>query len=137
MKDFAEFLGWVVVLGFGVALLNYILKYINKKYVNKLSGEMKKYIDMYRLLMRYVIRYHKLAGIIASATVIIHFIIMYSLKGLSTFGIISAVLMWIVFLLGIYGAYINKNYKGAWLKIHRTAAFILLLTIAVHVLIKI
>lgn len=41
--------------------------------------------------------------------------------------------MVIIFILGFYGAVINKNIKGIWLKVHRLIAFALIIVIALHV----
>lgn len=134
MKDFAEFLGWVTVAFYAVALLNFILKYVNKNYMNSLSKTKKKLVDNYRIIMRYVIKYHKLAGILAIIILLGHFFIMFSIRGLSITGLIALILMAVVVLLGVYGAYINKKYKSTWMYVHRTLSFVLIVAILIHVL---
>lgn len=134
MKDFAGFLGWVVVVGYGIALLNFFMKYFNKIYISKLSKEKKKYVDIYRFIMKVIIRYHRLAGAIASIALIVHFYILYNLRGLSISGLIAGIFMWIVFTFGIYGVYINKSIRGNWLKVHRILSFILIALIIFHIL---
>lgn len=134
MREVAEFFGWISLLGYSISVLNFFMKYINKKYINKLSKENKKYIDMYRLIMKYVVRYHKLAGVIASVSIIVHFYLMYKYRGLSITGLIAAIFMWIVGILGIYGFSINKNMRGSWVKIHRILGLILILLVLIHVI---
>ncbi|MBX4260639.1 hypothetical protein KTC96_05290 [Clostridium estertheticum] len=115
-------------------MLNYFVKFINKKYISKLGKEKKPIVDLYRKLMKIIIKYHKLAGTIAIFTVLTHFIIAFSAGHISITGIVAASFMVIIFLLGVYGAFINKNRKGMWLKIHRTMAFALLLAIVIHII---
>ncbi|WAG62822.1 hypothetical protein [Clostridium estertheticum] len=129
-----EFLGWVTVICFGIAISNYFVKFINKKYISKLGKEKKPIVDLYRKLMKIIIKYHKLAGTIAIFTVLTHFIIAFSAGRISITGIVAASFMVIIFFLGVYGAFINKNRKGRWLKVHRTMAFVLLLAIVIHII---
>ncbi len=132
MKDFAEFLGWITVISYAIALFNYIFKYINRNYLKKFTN--KKAAGMYKFIMKYVVKYHKLVGIIAVIALTAHFIIMYTLKGLLITGLIAMILMFSVVLLGIYGTYINKKLKAPWLKIHKILAFTLIVAIIVHIL---
>lgn len=134
MKDISEFLGWVVVIGYFLALCNYILKYINKKYINVKLKDNKNIVNNYRMIMKYIIKYHKLIGIIISCVIFIHFAIMLYVKGLSITGIIALLTMVLTTLLGIYGAYFKKKYGGSWLYVHRTLAFILFIMIIIHII---
>lgn len=86
--------------------------------------------------MKYILKFHKLAGIIASVSIAVHFYLMYNNYGLSIPGLIAAIVMWIVFALGIYGFAINKNLRGSWVKPHRILAFVLVILIISHVLFK-
>lgn len=134
MKEIAGLFGWIGVWGYAIALLNFFMKYINRRYINKLPKDKKKYTDIYRLIMKYVIRYHKAAGLIASIAVVIHFYLMYSIRGLSIPGLVAGIVMWMVFTLGIYGYGINKNMRGSWVKIHRVLSIILILLVFFHVM---
>lgn len=134
MREFGKLLGWIGVWGYGIAVLNFFIKYVNKKYINKLPKNKKPYADIYRFIMRYVVRYHKIAGIVASITIVGHFYFMYNYRGLSIPGIIAAITMWIVFTLGIYGFAINKNMRGSWVKVHRYLSFVLILLIGFHIM---
>lgn len=133
MGEIIEFLGWVTAVSFGFALLNYLLKFVYKKYISKLGKDKGLIVNYYKRIMRQVIKYHKLAGITAMISVALHFIAAFMNNKIKITGIISAVLMLILVLLGVYGTYINKNLRGRWVKIHRAAAFILLLTILIHI----
>lgn len=133
-RDLIGILGWVTAISFGVAILNYFMKFINKKYINKLGKEKKQIVDLYRKVMKIIIRYHKLAGTIAVISVLTHFFIAFSNGRISISGIIAAILMVLIFILGFYGAFINKKIKGSWLKVHRLIAFALIIAIAIHIL---
>lgn len=136
MEDFAEFFGWISAIGYGVALLNFFIKYINKKYIIKLSKDKKEVVDYYRILMRFVVKYHRFFGIMGSIAVIVHSFIMFNVEGLSITGIIAAITMWLIFLLGIYGTYISKNVRGNWVKIHRSLSFLLVIMLFIHLVFK-
>lgn len=136
MNEFIGFLGWVTTVSFGFAILNYLLKFINKKYISKFGKGRENIVIYYKKIMRLVIRYHKLAGITAMISVILHFIAALIYNKILIAGIVSAILMLILFLLGVYGACINKNLRGGWVKIHRAAAFILLITVLIHIILK-
>lgn len=134
MKGFAALLGWIGAWGYGIALLNFFVKYINKKYINKLPKDKKKYADLYRVFMRYIVRYHKIAGITATIAIAAHLYLMYNYRGLSLPGLTAAGVMLIVFVLGIYGFYINRNMRGPWVKVHRFLSFLLILLIGFHIM---
>ncbi|WP_446899625.1 hypothetical protein ACSVC9_06990 [Clostridium sp. LBM24168] len=133
MRGIAGLLGWLAVWCYTIALFNYFMKYINKRYINKLSNNKKQYKDLYRLVMRYIVKYHKIAGIFASIALVGHLYLMYNFRGLSIPGLVAAVIMLIVFILGIYGTFINKNIRGSWIKFHRTLAFTLIVLIGLHI----
>lgn len=133
-RNLIDFLGWVTAISFGIAILNFFVKYINKKYISKLGKENKQIVDFYRKTMRLIVKNHKLVGTIAIVSVLTHFFIALSSNKIRITGIIAAALMAILFLLGAYGAFINKNYKGTWLKVHRVIAFTLIIAIIIHIL---
>ena len=134
VRDLIELLGWVTVISFGIAISNFFVKYIHKKYINKLGKEKKEIVALYRKAMKIIIKNHKLVGTIAIFSVLTHFFIAFSSNRISITGIIAALFMASIFFLGVYGGFINKNYKGKWLKVHRIMAFCLLIAIAVHVI---
>ena len=134
MREMAGLFGWIGVWGYAIALLNFFMKYINKKYINNLSKDKQKFIKGYRTVMKYIVRYHKIAGVVASIAIVAHFYLMYIYRGVSMSGLIAALVMWIVFTLGIYGLKINKNMKGSWVKFHRGLSYVLILLIAYHVI---
>lgn len=76
-KDLIGILGWVTVISFGIAILNYFIKYVNKKYISKLGKDKKQIVDIYRKIMKIIVKNHKLAGTIAVISVLAHFFIAF------------------------------------------------------------
>lgn len=136
MKELGKFLGWVGTIFYIVAMVNYFIKYVNKKFISKLPSDKKKYVSIYRVIMKYVVKYHKIVGMAASIAIIVHFYIMYTIRGLSVPGLVAAIVMWILFILGIYGVYIKKDVRGKWVNVHRFLAFALIVLIIIHLLFK-
>lgn len=131
MRQFAGLLGWIAVWGYILALLNYFMKYINK-----LPSDKRQYKDIYRIVMRYIIRYHKISGIVASIFVIGYLYIMYNFVGLSISGFVSTVIMFIVVALGIFSFFIIKSIRirDLWIRVHRMLGVILIFVIVFHVM---
>ena len=135
-------LGWITGIGFGIALLNYILKYVNKNYIvkldkSKLTEKQNKFISYYREVMKLVVKNHKLVGIVTTVALISHVALSIIIKKrISITGLVAGGLMLLMVTLGVYGVYINKDYKGKWLKYHRTIAFLLIVAIIAHGLFK-
>jgi len=134
--DLIRLLGWITAIIFCLAFSNYFVKVINKNYINKLGKEKKQFVGNYRKAMKFIVKNHKLFGIIAFVTMVIHFIVVYSAHLTRLSGIVAALLMIAIVGLGSYGGFINKNRKGVWLKIHRILPFILLIVIIIHVLFR-
>lgn len=130
--DLIRLLGWTTALLFCLAFLNYFVKLINKKYINKLGKEKKPFVDNYRKMMKVIVKNHKLIGILAFVVMLIHFYVVFSAHLLRLTGIIAALFMITIVSLGFYGAFIKKNNKGIWLKIHRILPFVLLIVIIIH-----
>ncbi|MCB2292815.1 hypothetical protein LGK95_04595 [Clostridium algoriphilum] len=133
-REIFGFLGSIAVICFGIAIANYFVKYIHKKYITKLGKDKKEIVVLYRKIMKIIIKNHKLAGTIAIFAVLAHFSIAFSISRISITGLIAALFMLTIFFLGVYGAFINKSHKGMWLKVHRGMAFALLVAIVIHLI---
>lgn len=134
MSQVAEWMGWAVAVGFTLAFMNFVLKFINKKFLMKVPKKYGPLVNKYRFIMKYFVKYHKIIGSITALLVVAHFLIMLNLYGLSVTGLISAIILWSIFILGVYGVNINKNLRGKWVIPHRILAFALIVAIAKHVL---
>lgn len=144
MREFANMFGWIAVWCFGVAVLNFFVKYIFKNYITpymkKQSAQAKKYeniINIYKKVMKYVVKYHKVVGVIVGVAVLFHLVLEIQYSFLSITGLIAAILMLAVILLGILGVTVFKRKpRGAWIKIHRLLAFLLIVSILLHLALK-
>lgn len=134
MGEFAELFGWLAVWGFTFEILNYIVKFVNKKYISKLPRDKQKIVDLYRKSMKFFIKYHKIAGVITIASAITHFVLMIIYERIRISGLIGIALMLLLLGLSLYGTFVNRNYKGKWLLLHRTLAFLLAMVTVTHLI---
>lgn len=132
MGKLANLFGWIGLWGYVFALLNYFVKYINKRYINKIGKN--KFTNAYRGIMKYIVKYHKIAGIIATASILIHFYLMLTKGKVSVTGVIAALIMIIVAILGVYYYGIKKRARGSWVKVHKILSIILIVFVVFHVL---
>ncbi|MFH5834938.1 hypothetical protein ACHAL6_02520 [Proteiniclasticum sp. C24MP] len=126
------FFGWVIVIAYVLTILNYILKAVNKKW-GKSIRKNEKLKGPWQALLSFIVKYHKLFGIITIIGILVHFYIQFSRWGFVVSGAIAAGLMILQAFLGGYGAY-KKTRKGLWIKAHRTIAVLLFLAIAYHLI---
>jgi len=135
MENLGEFFGTLTAISFVLALLNYLSKWINKNWINKLSKE-NKIRKYYLALMMFIIKNHRFFAFIALCSLLIHLYIQITFKWVSTTGLIAAGMMIITVLLGISLFYFSKNKRGLLFKIHRLAVILLVIAVAAHLLIK-
>ena len=130
MGEFGEFLGWVTAVFFGVAVLNFFVKRINKMYISKLPKEssVKKY---YIMLMKIIVKYHRWFGMGAGAIVLIHMPVQIFGEYASVTGIAAAVLLVLTALLGII---MHFGHKPNLVKVHRVVCALAVIALIVHLL---
>lgn len=129
-----RFLGWVTAISFTIAVSSFFLKRINKRWISKLPKKYEKWVKLYRIILKYAIKLHKVSGIVALISVLTHFGVAFSNGYTSITGFISALMIIIMAGLGTYGAFIKKKNDGIWLKVHRIVGFIMIISIASHIL---
>lgn len=125
--------GWIIVISYGLTVLNYFVKLINRRYGKQLS----KYPELKKALSKvtpFIVKNHKLFGLITIGAILVHFYIQFTRWGFIISGAMAAGLMVTQALLGAYGAFINKKRKGLWFILHRTIAAILLIAIVNHLI---
>mgnify|MGYP006869430474 CR=1 FL=1 len=136
MRHFAGLLGSLIVLCYGLTIMNFIFKWVNKKYAHLINKNlMVKRI--YKKCMGLIIRNHKIFGGLTIIFISVHFGIFFSMGQISITGIIAALLMVVQVILGAAGAYIVKSRKGVWFALHRFIAASLAVTIFIHTAFKI
>lgn len=135
LEQIGKNLGWVVVWTFAFAIMLFIIRYINKNYMtqitNKLKGK-KNYLDIYRKTIGFIIKKHKMFGLIATGVVFIHLAIMWKYVEFSISGIIALVLMVLVAGVGVISTNLKKQKKAPLTKVHSGLALSLLIAIIVH-----
>lgn len=128
-----RFLGWLIVAGYLLTVLNYFVKLINRKIISKKPADslLRK---NYTVLMRFIVKYHRYIALATTLILIVHFIIQYLVWGFYITGLIAAALLILQGFVGAYGTYVRKRKSGPWLYIHRTLAVLLPIAILVHIL---
>ena len=132
-EELGGLFGWLLVFAFIGTILNYCIKFVNKRFGKKIfaSPVGKKIM---KPLMAIFVRNHKYFGFSAGVFLIIHFVIQFTNIGPSITGLIAAILMIFQVGLGIYANVKKKPRKGVWFIAHRTLAVLLILGIFIHIL---
>jgi hypothetical protein len=130
------FFGWCAAVLVGSALMNYILKAVNKRFISPRKDLKPDLVKRYRVFMQLIVKNHRTFGIAALVVFFVHLVVSYFSSVLSITGSITGIVLMGVVSLGIYGFHINRNLKGKWVLVHRLTAFILLASLGLHVAIK-
>ena len=131
-REFGGVLGFLIIFFYALTILNYILKYINKRYKNEIKKN-ELFSKYFHKLLKIIVKYHKVFGFMTVAFILLHFAIQYTNYRLSITGIIAAACMLLQVILGAYGVYTKKR-GGKWLMLHRAIAALIMLTILIHVI---
>ena len=129
-------IGIIMAVMIVFALSNFFLKQISRDYVKRLPPEYKDFADAYRRFMQRMIRSHRFFGFAAAVFLVVHIGLIIFFAAASLTGIIAASFLVLVVAFGVYGYYINKNFRAWWLSVHRSCAFVLLLSALVHIFYK-
>ncbi len=130
------FLGILTTIFLGLALLNYILKWVNKRFVSKLP-KTSKFKSTYLNVMKFVVQKHRWFGLGATVTMIAHLILQIIFAWVSTTGLIAAGLLVMNGFIGAFMQFKLKGKRGPLLLVHRAMGVLLIAAIAVHVITKI
>lgn len=132
MGEFGDLFGWAIVICYGLTILNYVLKMLNRKFSStiKKNDTVKKYFNM---ILKLIVKYHNVFGFLTILFILVHFLIMYSTRGLKTSGLVVAAIMLIQIISGVYGARMKKRTK-AWLYSHRVISILIGIAVLIHVL---
>lgn len=133
LHSFGRFMGWVILTFYILAALNYILKFINKRWISKLPRD-SKLRKNYTKVLQFFIKAHPWLGYAAFASVIVHFTIQFRFYGFNVTGFIAGTLMLIQIGIGSFGQWIKKRKRGNWFLVHRGVTLALLVFIAIHII---
>jgi hypothetical protein len=129
------FFGFLILGLYALTVLNYLLKWINKRYGVTLKTHEKGY-GIFKKAMRTIIKNHKLFGLLTVLFLVTHFFIQFNQYGFNITGTVAAGVMIFQVLLGIYGSLSKKKGK-TWLYFHRSIALLLFLAIVLHLILAI
>lgn len=125
-------LGYLIVFFYGLALMNFLFKWIHRTFRDSLKKN-EVFYKGFTQWMRFFVKNHRLFGASAAVIMLIHFGVQFTNLGFSPSGAIAAVLMILQATLGGYGSRKKGPGKG-WLVLHRTIPLLLLLAMANHIL---
>lgn len=135
MNKIGELFGFITIFLFSLAALRYLLKFIFKTYGKQLKSKYPSVHVRFMKFMDFMRTNHKWFGIATLLSIAIHIAIQFSKYGLSTSGLIAAVLMLLQVVSGITGEYfLKKPRPKAWLYGHRASTVALIAAILYHVL---
>jgi hypothetical protein len=132
MEGLGKLFGALTIFFFIATILNYIVKFVNRKYTKEIARnpEFKK---VWMRFMRILVKYHRYFGFATVVSLLTHFAIQANFRWVSASGLIAAGVLLSQLLLGMYGAYVDKKRKGLWFVTHRMISVALLITILLHV----
>jgi hypothetical protein len=131
MGELGEFLGSLTGICLLLALLNYPVKWINKRWISNLPKEssVKK---IYPSVMRFLVQKHRYFAFASVATLVIHSYLQLTYRWLSIAGIITGTLLVLTVLLGVDLFVLHKGKRGLLFQAHRISALTTLLSFIVH-----
>lgn len=135
MGEIGELLGILTAILFGVAILNYCVKFVNRKWVMKLPKE-NKFKQNYNAVMKFVVKNHRFFGFGAAVLMVAHVVVQILFRWVSITGIVTASLAVITVVLGVI-MFKAKKRTPAMLWAHRGAVIALIAAFVVHVLTRI
>lgn len=125
--------GWLLIIAFGGTILNYCIKFVNRKWGKKISAN-ENGKKLMKLLMTVFVKNHKYFGFATVVLLLAHFFAQFSRSGINWTGAIAAALMILQVILGIYANVRKRPRKGAWFIVHRTIAVLIIAAISFHLI---
>jgi predicted heme/steroid binding protein len=134
MGEFGGLFGWLLILAFAGTILNYCVKFVNKKFGKQITSTPQGKSTM-KLLMTIFVKNHRYFGLATILFLLAHFLIQFSRFGINVTGAIAALIMICQVGLGIYGNKKKKSRNSVWFVAHRVIAVLIILGIGLHLLI--
>ena len=125
-------LGWVIVVGYLLAVMKYFVRIIYQKFIIGLPQD-SLLREKYLVFMRLIVTTHGYIGLYLLTIIVLHALIELVHRGFFITGLIVAGLMILQIFLGAYGTFVKSRKKGPWLDAHRTLAALLSGAIAIHI----
>jgi hypothetical protein len=128
-------LGIVTAVLYGTAILNFFVKWINKKWVMNLPKE-SAFRSGYQPVMKFLVKNHRFFGLGAAVVMVSHVIVQILFMWVSVTGIVTAGLAVVAIILGAV-MFKAKKRTPAMLWAHRSTVIALTLSFLVHVITRI
>ena len=131
MGEFGELLGTLTGILFFLALLNFPVKWINKRWISKLpkTSSVKK---GYMSIMKLLVQKHRFFAFGAAITLAVHFYLQITYKWLSITGLVTGGLLILTVLLGGNLFFRHKGTRSLLFQVHRISALSTLAAFVVH-----
>jgi len=126
----ASLFGYLSVLFYFLAIFNYLVKSINRKFGEKLKAKKSVYA-VFNHGMKFIVKNHRTFGLLTFLLFLAHSMIQFSLFGFNATGFAAAIVLLAQIALGWYGYKSKKRFKH-WLLVHRTVGALLLVTVVIH-----
>ena len=135
MGELGELLGGLTALLFILASMNYIVKFVNRKWVVKLPKE-SKFKQRFPSIMKFLMKNHRYFGFGAAVTMVAHVIVQVLFRWVAVTGIVTASLAVVTVVLGVI-MYKAKKRTPAMLTAHRISVIALVTSLLVHVVTRV
>lgn len=132
MEELGGLFGFLIIIFYVLAVLNFFFKFLNRNYRDTLKKN-ESFYKTYMKFLKFFVKYHKYFGGATLLMILAHFFLQFSRFGISVTGCIAAGVMLLQIGLGVYGQY-HKSRSKSWLMVHRGIAAVLLVTIMIHIL---
>ncbi len=126
-------LGWLIVAGFALTLMNYVVKRVHRKWFLKMAKDAPARLR-FQALLRFLVQNHRFFGMFTTAALLAHLTLQFLSWGFYWTGFLAGGLLVLQGALGGFGHYVRKKKSGPWLVAHRTVAVLLPLAMLLHIL---
>lgn len=135
MYQLGNLFGILTAVLFGGAIMNFVVKFVNRNWVVKLPKE-SKFKKAYMSVMKFLVKNHRFFGIGAAVMMIIHAVLQILFKWVSVTGLVTAGLAVVTVGLGIR-LFKAKKRTPVMLWMHRGAVIALICVFIFHVISRI
>lgn len=135
MYQLGNLIGILTAVLFGGAILNFVVKFANRKWVVKLPKE-SKFKQGYTSVMKFLVKNHRFFGLGAAVLMVLHIVLQIIFKWVSVTGIVTAAIAVATVMLGgiMFKA---KKRTSAMLWAHRGSVIALTIAFIVHIITRI
>lgn len=132
MGELGELFGFLIIMFYALALLNFCLKFLNR-HCQDILKKNEGFYKFYMKRLKFFLKYHKYFGGATIVMILIHFFIQFTRFGISITGGIAAGLMLLQIGLGVVVGN-QKSKNKVWLIVHKGIAALLLVAILIHII---